>query len=105
MWSCRFWAAYVIFYFAQLFEERTGYNEQEIALRVAARKGDEKAIQSLKELEATKKTWALSFLVNAAYFPLTIHWSLENSSFPDVGVGLCGTIAALAQIKIAWNAL
>jgi hypothetical protein len=55
-------------------------------------------------LEQEKSALFYNTLVNAAYFPLTIHWSLENSSLPDVGVGLFGTIAALGQIITAWRA-
>ena len=46
----------------------------------------------------------MNTIINAAYFPLTVHWSLETSSFPDVGVGIFGTIAALVQLKMAWKA-
>jgi hypothetical protein len=56
-------------------------------------------------IKEERKLLALNALINAAYFPLTIHWSLEKSSLPDVGVGIFGTIAAVAQIHAAWEAL
>jgi hypothetical protein len=46
---------------------------------------------------------ALNTIINLAYFPLTIHWSFEKSSFPDIGVGICGTVAAVAQFYAAWK--
>jgi hypothetical protein len=95
MWSCRFWAAYVIFYFLQLWEEKRILNVKENTV------SDEK---ERKILARQKKDWVISTLINTAYFPLTVHWSLESSSFPDVGVGFFGTIAALLQWQSAWKA-
>ena len=100
MISCRFWAAYVIFYFLQLFEERRIINKR---LAGISKKSEDSAHKELVALKKQMKDWKLNFLVNAAYFPLTIHWSMESSRFPDLGVGICGTIAAVAQIYIAWN--
>ena len=56
-----------------------------------------------KELNSEMNILTMNAIVNAAYFPLTIHWSLEKSSFPDLGVGICGTIAALTQFYMAWK--
>jgi hypothetical protein len=36
--------------------------------------------------------------------PLTVHWSLERSSFPDVLVGVFGGFASVFQIYAAWKA-
>jgi hypothetical protein len=102
MWSCRFWAAYVVFYFAQLWEEKRLMSLKEKSL--LKKSGDEKAQQELKQLAKQKKDWTVATMINTAYFPLTVHWSLETSSFPDVGVGFFGTIAALLQWKAAWRA-
>jgi hypothetical protein len=101
MWSCRFWAAYVMFYFAQLWEEKRILGVKE---RLLIKQNDDKAMTELKVLEEQKKQWAVATLINTAYFPLTVHWSLEKSSFPDVGVGFFGTVAALSQFYTAWKA-
>lgn len=45
------------------------------------------------------------FFLNLSYLPLTIHWSLERSSFPDVLVGVFGGFASVFQIYAAWNAV
>ncbi len=79
-------------------------NGKERSLRSAGKSGDSKSVKSLKDIEISKKQWNLYFLVNAAYFPLTVHWSLESSLFPDVGVGICGTIAAVAQLYMTYKA-
>ncbi|KAI8900219.1 peroxisomal biogenesis factor 11 [Globomyces pollinis-pini] len=104
-WSCRFWAAYVIFYFGQLWEER---NLRKLKYKaVLAKKSDsdpDTLKEELRKLDEERKGWLLSAFVNSCYFPLTVHWSLETSSFPDVGVGFFGTLAALAQIYGTWKA-
>jgi hypothetical protein len=101
MWSCRFWAAYVVLYFAQLWEEKRILTVKERSL---VKKGDDKAKEELKLIQRQKKEWTIATLINTAYFPLTVHWSLEQSSFPDVGVGFFGTIAAVLQWYTAWKA-
>jgi hypothetical protein len=32
-----------------------------------------------------------------------VHWSIENSPFPDIGVGVFGTLAAFYQLVGAWK--
>ncbi|TPX33198.1 hypothetical protein SmJEL517_g03858 [Synchytrium microbalum] len=114
LWSSRFWALYVVLYFAQLWEEHKILLTKEVALekriRASSKSGDDsvKVKQTLGEqkvaLADERKTLMINFVINAAYFPLTIHWSVEASPFPEIGVGICGTVAALAQIYTAWIA-
>ena len=171
LWSCRFWAAYVLVHFAHLYEEWQLLAAREAHLRqmererpmararsssrsiiptsgeasgssnlneniatlvggvknIAKKTGVPPAAHGLvssspskssasdteedkewkrlsAELRAAKRSWWIDLAVNTAYAPLTIHWSLENSRFPDVGVGLCGTVAAVAQFYTAWKA-
>ncbi|TPX42482.1 hypothetical protein SeMB42_g01461 [Synchytrium endobioticum] len=117
LWSSRFWALYVILYFAQLLEEHAMLVSKEMALEKKWNAGPGKKTvdadagmakqQILVQRVAVwdeRKTWMINFVINAAYFPLTIHWSIDNSPFPDIGVGVCGTVAALAQMYTAWIA-
>ncbi|KAI8916115.1 peroxisomal biogenesis factor 11 [Gorgonomyces haynaldii] len=94
MWSCRFWALYVVLYFYQLYEEYKDLKRKEL------KKLDDKQIKQLKD---EKENLVVNTVINAAYFPLTVHWSLEKSSFPDIGVGIFGTIASVFQIYAAWK--
>lgn len=111
IWSCRFWAAYVVLYFAQLWEEYKILKLKEKSLRLAVKTAssntDEKLVdiqkKEIKDIKTAKCNLLVNTIINTAYFPLTIHWSLENSSFPDVGVGICGTIASIAQLYTAWK--
>jgi len=56
------------------------------------------------EIRAEKRRLLVDTFINCAYLPLTVHWSTENSKFPDIGVGICGTLASIAQICVAWKA-
>ncbi len=60
--------------------------------------------QDLQVIKSEQKVLFLNTVVNSAYFPLTVHWSLENSSLSDLGVGVFGTVAAIGQIILAWKA-
>jgi hypothetical protein len=95
MWSCRFWASYVILYFYQLFEEYKMLQQKKLG-KVSS--------QDLQVIKSEQKVLFLNTVVNSAYFPLTVHWSLENSSLSDLGVGVFGTVAAIGQIILAWKA-
>lgn len=102
MWSCRFWAAYVVLYFVQLYQEAMMLVKRQRALTCS--KKDEKELKLEKQaIQDEKQALFINGLINTAYFPLTVHWSLESSSFPDVAVGFCGTVAAVAQMYTAWK--
>eukprot|EP00842_Homolaphlyctis_polyrhiza_P005152 jgi/Hompol1/5638/HPOL_004608-RA len=125
MWSCRCWAAYVVLYFYQLYEEKSVLDHRRAALkRALAANSAAKTSQAVSTADPSsqKAQWdaeaikaeriaireesnalLLNTIVNTAYFPLTVHWSLESSSFPDIGVGIFGTIAAVTQLYAAWK--
>lgn len=46
-----------------------------------------------------------SMIVNTAYFPLTLHWSLEKGFLNDWWVGIFGSVAAWYQIKGLWEGI
>ncbi|KAI9011171.1 peroxisomal biogenesis factor 11 [Gaertneriomyces semiglobifer] len=114
VWSCRFWAAYVVLYFLQLWEERKDMllkKRRILSRRAELLSGDKgERAEFAKELEAEERqlreensSWTKNVIVNAAYFPLTVHWSLYTSTFPEWAVGVCGTVAAVVQINQAWK--
>ena len=93
-------------YFYQLLEEHRllAVRERDLVLRRKIKPGqDEKIKAEEKSLGEERKALLYNTVINSAYFPLTVHWSLETSSFPDVGVGICGTTAAIAQLITAWK--
>ncbi|KAF9160929.1 hypothetical protein DFQ27_004185 [Actinomortierella ambigua] len=115
IWSCRFWAAYVLLQFVHLGEEYRLYKQRLTGLQAQIKEADAQARASgapvdktvykteMAALKAEKKGILINTIINTGYMPLTVHWSLENSTFPDVGVGIFGGIAAVAQFYVAWK--
>ncbi|KAJ2841317.1 hypothetical protein J3B02_005938, partial [Coemansia erecta] len=103
-WSCRFWAAWVALQFVHLGEEHRLIKGRKQKIYTQEKIDASKMQQELDAVDADAKSWKIQMLINACYFPLTLHWSIRGSTFPDVAVGVCGTIAALAQAYNVWNA-
>jgi hypothetical protein len=104
IWSCRFWALYVMLQFAHLQDDRKLLQLRERSLSKA--KGKAPAIAG--ELEELRKRWDSywnELIANIGYLPLTIHWSLEKGLFSnDAWIGAFGLIAALASFRSGWKA-
>jgi hypothetical protein len=91
LWSCRFWGAHVALEFCRLYRER-------------AIKSKGKAVDK-PELKTLDRRWWAELVMNLAYAPLTVHWSLEKGlGFRDVEIGYLGVIAAVASIYMGWPA-
>ncbi|GAA6015758.1 hypothetical protein JCM10207_008787 [Rhodosporidiobolus poonsookiae] len=115
LWSCRFWAAYVVL---QIFHIRRSFQLLRLeratltaATRERVRSGDvtPEAVQQEKELMRAlakrESNLKRDCWVQAGYLPLTAHWSLPNGLLPNnVWVGVCGTVAAVAGLKGVWQA-
>jgi hypothetical protein len=62
------------------------------------------SVEKSLEVAADRKWWA-ELVMNLAYAPLTVHWSLEKGlGFRDVEIGYLGVIAAMASIYLGWPA-
>ncbi|KAJ2807122.1 hypothetical protein H4R20_001413 [Coemansia guatemalensis] len=103
-WSCRFWAAWVALQFVHLGEEYRVIKNRRQQIFTQGKSDAIKMQQELDAIDAEKRSWNIQLLINACYFPLTLHWSTRGSTFPDVAVGACGTVAALAQAYNVWKA-
>ncbi|KAJ3023683.1 UNVERIFIED_CONTAM: hypothetical protein HDU68_008505 [Siphonaria sp. JEL0065] len=106
IWSCRFWAAYVTLYFLQLHQEHRLLENRQLQLSQRQRSNAEPKEVLRAEQKAISNEYQsliVNTIINSAYFPLTLHWSVEKSWFPEMGVGLCGSVAAVAQIYSAWK--
>lgn len=75
IWSCRFWAAYVILQLLHLRED-----QHLLRLRQKSLKGVESTGEQKEEI--SRRRWALwnEALVNLGYLPLTIHWYVCTGS-------------------------
>ncbi|KAJ1849688.1 hypothetical protein IWW55_004834 [Coemansia sp. RSA 2706] len=103
-WSCRFWAAWVALQFVHLGEEYRVIKNRRKQIFTQGKADAVKMQQELDAADADTKSWKIQLLINACYFPLTLHWSIRGSTFPDVAVGCFGTVAALAQAYNVWQA-
>jgi len=106
LWSCRFWATAIILSFFQLYEEYKLLKQRQEVILAQISKGSlspDEVRKKHAEIAAEKKRLVLETIINSAYLPLTVHWSSVNSKFPDIGVGICGTIASMAQLYNAWR--
>lgn len=68
LWSCRFWAVYVVLQFFHLSEDQRLLKLRERALRSVD------APEERKEIKRSKIAIANEFWTNVGYLPLTIHW-------------------------------
>ncbi|KAI8084805.1 peroxisomal biogenesis factor 11 [Halteromyces radiatus] len=107
MWSCRFWATYVVLEYVRLLEQYRLLRRRETSLMKRIKAGDVQTDEDPElEMALIKKertAMVVNTCINSGYLPLTVHWSLENSSFPDVLVGVCGGFASIFQIYAAWR--
>jgi len=104
VWSSRFWMAHVGLDFVRLYHEyavrkRHGVGTEE-ERRTDGGKGD--VVTDRGEREWSAK-WRREMVVNLAYAPLTVHWSLEKGLVGDFWVGLLGSVAGVAGFRELWK--
>lgn len=102
VWSSRFWMAHVILDFGRLYREwmlrkQRGTEEER---RTDGPKGD---VITEKGEEEWRTGWTKEIVVNMAYAPLTVHWSLEKGLVGDFWVGLLGSVAGVAGLGALWR--
>ena len=69
--------------------------------RRAGQKGKDKEMVGDKEMELG--AWRRDLVSNAAYAPLTVHWSLEEGLVGDFWVGFLGTVASGVGFAQLWK--
>ena len=53
--------------------------------------------------EEWRAGWTKEIIVNLAYAPLTVHWSLEKGLVGDLGVGILGSVAGFTRLGALWK--
>jgi hypothetical protein len=96
-WSARFWMSHVVMDFVRLYRE---YNVRKAASKSAGIEKGEFMDQSENEWRAK---WRKELVVDLAYAPLTLHWSLENGVVGEFWVGLLGSIAGSTGLRMLWR--
>lgn len=93
VWSSRFWMAHVGLDMVRL------YHEWQV------RRGKEEGEKGVKEQseEEWRRLWRKQLVVDLAYAPLTVHYSLETGLLSDFLVGLTGSVAGLTGLRYLWK--
>lgn len=97
LWSSRFWAAHVGLEFLRLAYEAS----------VGRGKKGEKAVETAEEkaVEKTRlETWRRELVVNLAYAPLTLHWSVDGGLISPLVVGVLGSVVGAINVPRLWRA-
>ena len=102
LWSSRFWMAHVGLDFVRLYRvwmlRKQGATEEE--KRTDGPKGD---VITERGEEVWRKGWIKEVVVNAAWAPLTLHWSLRQGLMGDFWVGVLGSVAGVAGLGTLWS--
>ena len=98
-YSSRFWMTHVALSFVRLYRETVlranrGTAEQK---RTDGPKGD--VITDRDETEWLAK-WRKDMVTNLAWAPLTVHWSLEHGLVSEFWIGLLGSVAGVAGMRV-----
>lgn len=78
MWSCRFWAFYILLHFAHLMEDRKLLEARQRTLR----KGKGTGLNTEEKQDMCQK-WDMFWsevVTNLAYFPFSLHWCVTPSN-------------------------
>lgn len=102
VWSSRFWMAHVVLDFGRLYREWTLRKQRgtEEERRTDGPKGD---VITERGEEEWRASWTKEMVVNLAYAPLTLHWSLEKGLVGDFWVGLLGSVAGVLGLGTLWK--
>jgi hypothetical protein len=93
IWSSRFWVAHVGLDFVRLYHE------------AAKRRNKGKGKEGVENLEETawRAKWRREMVSNAAWAPLTLHWSLEQGLVGDFWIGVFGSVAGMTGLRERWK--
>lgn len=98
-WSARFWGAFVGLKIGELFFEAYRRGQRTPAERL----GDKTVAVMEQEERSWSDEWRKTVVRQLAWFPLTIHWSLEQGIFSDMTVGAIATIPGVVQMRDLWK--
>ncbi|MCJ1413384.1 hypothetical protein MMC19_007489 [Ptychographa xylographoides] len=111
IWSARFWMAHVILEFGKLGRGLI-LRRQQIAgdaeVTGADTEGKELGIRGLEDIDIKRRdeehTWWKNIYINTAWFPLTIHYSMEGGFAGEAQVALLGLFAGVVGLREIWQA-
>ncbi|TGZ83032.1 hypothetical protein EX30DRAFT_146838 [Ascodesmis nigricans] len=90
IWSTRCWAAHIVLEFLRL--ERVRYMRAKKRKRSGSKEDKEETV-----------AWRKAWVSNAAYLPLSLHWSTEKGLISDTAIGAFGVIASGIGFRETWR--
>ncbi|KAF7515559.1 hypothetical protein G7054_g14515 [Neopestalotiopsis clavispora] len=98
-WSARFWGAFVGLKLTELFLDR--YRRASVPKR--QRMGDKTVAVFEREEAEWSAEWRKLVSRNMAWFPLTLHWSLEQGLFNELTIGALASVPGCIQMRDLWR--
>jgi len=99
-WSCRFWMIYVGLEAVKLLREKQVMEVEEKGVVVSDDKGEKERKSSIMK---RKREWNRAWYTNAAYAPMTVHWSMEKGILNNEIIGALGVVVAYFQFGHLWK--
>lgn len=105
-WSSRFWCAHTTLEFIRLYRTKKIWEAEDRAAS-QNKKGEGAWWSGDEEAKAKRETevagWWKDLVVNAAYYPMTFHWSLESGLLTEIQIGILGVIAGGTGLREVWK--
>lgn len=95
-WSSRFWVMHVGLDFWRLGREWAKRREKGKGKQVGGGVVD-------VEKDEWKAKWRREMVVNMAWAPLTLHWSVEQGLVSEFWVGVLGSVAGITGARELWK--
>lgn len=99
-WSARFWGAFVGLKLGELFWESHKRGRRTVDEKLAG--GKTVSVMEREESE-WKGEWRKLVGKNMAWFPLTVHWSLDQGLLNETTVGAVACIPGIIAIRDLWQ--
>jgi len=98
MWlvGCRFWGVYVALEFARLARE---WQIKQMTVQEKTEGGDAVDAQRQQEVQAWRRSW----WSNAAYSPMTVHYSVDGGILSDEQLGFLGVVIGFIGFGHLWK--
>ncbi|KAL1297734.1 hypothetical protein AAFC00_006273 [Neodothiora populina] len=98
--SSRYWMAHCLLEVVRLLRQLQLDNKT--ATAAAATTSDE-AVANTTRSAASVDAWRRAFVVNAAWTPMTVHYSWEQGCIDDKWIGILGLIASWTGFRQLWK--
>ncbi|KAI5926356.1 hypothetical protein F4810DRAFT_532171 [Camillea tinctor] len=100
-WSARFWGTFVGLELGRLWYEAYRRGRRTRAEKFGG--GEKSAAVVEREERDWSEAWRKSVIRNLSWFPLTLHWSLEQGLVNELTIGALASIPGYIQMRDLWR--